>query len=48
NVQNANNKHYLAEFAIQATPTFMKTANTNQRLVSTNSQRINHFIKGGH
>lgn len=48
NVQNANNKHYLAEFAIQATPTFMKTANTNQRLVSTNSQQINHFIKGGH
>ncbi|MDI6498758.1 thioredoxin domain-containing protein [Leuconostoc suionicum] len=48
NVQNENNKHYLAEFAIQATPTFMKTTNTNQRLVSTNSQKINYFIKGGH
>lgn len=48
NVQNANNKHYVADFAIQATPTFMKTTNTNQRLVSTNSQKINYFIKGGH
>ncbi|WP_273955170.1 thioredoxin domain-containing protein [Leuconostoc mesenteroides] len=48
NVQNANNKHYLVDLAIQATPTFMKTTNTNQRLVSTNSQQINHFIKGGH
>lgn len=48
NVQNANNKHYIAEFAIQSTPTFMKTTNINQRLISTNSQQINHFIKGGH
>ena len=48
NVQNTNNKHYVADFAIQATPTFMKTTNTNQRLVSTNSQKINYFIKGGH
>ncbi|WP_220739564.1 thioredoxin domain-containing protein [Leuconostoc miyukkimchii] len=48
NVQNTNNKHYLAEFAIQATPTFMKTTNTNQRLVSTNNQQIKKFIKGGH
>lgn len=48
NVQNSNNKHYLADFAIQATPTFMKATNTNQRLVSTNNQQINHFITGGH
>ncbi|MFT9021678.1 MULTISPECIES: thioredoxin domain-containing protein [Lactobacillaceae] len=48
NVQNANNKHYVAEFAIQSTPTLMKTTNINQRLVSINSQQINHFIKGGH
>ncbi|MDV8932139.1 thioredoxin domain-containing protein [Leuconostoc citreum] len=49
NVQNANNKHYLADFAIQATPTFMKTSNINQRLVSTNSQQIKQFIQtGGH
>ncbi|WP_334313927.1 thioredoxin domain-containing protein [Leuconostoc suionicum] len=49
NVQNANNKHYLADFAIQATPTFMKTTNINQRLVSTNSQQIKQFIQtGGH
>lgn len=49
NVQNANNKHYISEFAIQATPTFMKTTNTNQRLVSINSQQIKQFIQtGGH
>ena len=48
NVQNTNNKHFVADFAIQATPMLMKTTNTNQRLVSTNSQQINHFIKGGH
>lgn len=49
NVQNANNKNYLADFAIQATPTFMKTSNINQRLVSTNSQQIKQFIQtGGH
>lgn len=49
NVQNANNKHYVAEFAIQSTPTFMKTTNINQRLVSTNSQQIKQFIQtGGH
>ncbi|CCF27533.1 thioredoxin domain-containing protein [Leuconostoc citreum] len=49
NVQNANNKHYLVEFTIQSTPTFMKTTNINQRLVSTNSQQIKQFIQtGGH
>lgn len=49
NVQNANNKHYVAEFAIQSTPTLMKTININQRLVSTNSQQIKQFIQtGGH
>lgn len=49
NVQNTNNKHYVAEFAIQSTPTFMKTTNINQRLVSTNSQQIKQFIQtGGH
>lgn len=49
NVQNANNKHYISEFAIQSTPTFMKTTNTNQRLVSTNSQQVKQFIQtGGH
>ncbi|WP_099045159.1 thioredoxin domain-containing protein [Leuconostoc citreum] len=49
NVQNANNKHYLVEFTIQSTPTFMKTTNIDQRLVSTNSQQIKQFIQtGGH
>ncbi|MDI6498875.1 thioredoxin domain-containing protein [Leuconostoc suionicum] len=49
NVQNTNNKHYVTEFAIQSTPTFMKTTNINQRLVSTNSQQIKQFIQtGGH
>lgn len=49
NVQNSNNKHYVSEFSIQATPTFMKTTNINQRLVSTNNQQIKQFIQtGGH
>ncbi|MGR8831101.1 thioredoxin domain-containing protein [Leuconostoc citreum] len=48
NVQNTNNKHYVDQFAIQSTPTFMKITNIKQRLVSTNSQQINHFITGGH
>ena len=49
NVQNANNKHYVAEFAVQATPIFIKTTNINQRVVSTNSQQIKQFIQtGGH
>lgn len=49
NVQNTNNKHYLADFTIQATPTFMKPNNSNQKLVSTNSQQITKFIQtGGH
>ena len=43
NVQNPNNKHYISEFAIQETPTFMKPNNPDIRVVSTDVQVINDF-----
>jgi hypothetical protein len=47
NVQNPNNQHYISEFAIQETPTFMKPNNPNMKLVSTNVKQINHFAETG-
>ncbi|OSP82424.1 thiol-disulfide isomerase [Leuconostoc citreum] len=43
NVQNPNNKHYISEFAVQETPTFMKPNNADIRVVSTDVQVINDF-----
>ena len=43
NVQNPNNKHYIGEFAVQETPTFMKPNNPDMRVVSTDVQVINDF-----
>lgn len=43
NVQNPNNKHYINEFAVQETPTFMKPNNPDMRVVSTDVQVINDF-----
>ena len=43
NVQNPNNKHYISEFAVQETPTFMKPNNPDMRVVSTDIQVINDF-----
>lgn len=43
NVQNPNNKHYVSEFAVQETPTFMKPNNPDIRVVSTDVQVINDF-----
>lgn len=43
NVQNPNNKHYISEFAVQETPTFMKPNNPDIRVVSTDVQVINDF-----
>ncbi|MCT4412021.1 MULTISPECIES: thioredoxin domain-containing protein [Leuconostoc] len=43
NVQNPNNKHYIREFAVQETPTFMKPNNPDMRVVSTDVQVINDF-----
>lgn len=43
NVQNPNNKHYISEFAVQETPTFMKPNNPDMRVVSTDVQVINDF-----
>jgi thiol-disulfide isomerase/thioredoxin len=43
NVQNPNNKHYISEFAVQETPTFMKPNNPDMRVVSTDIQVINDY-----
>ena len=43
NVQNPNNKHYISEFAVQETPTFMKPNKPDMRVVSTDVQVINNF-----
>ncbi|WP_367292226.1 thioredoxin domain-containing protein [Leuconostoc mesenteroides] len=43
NVQNPNNKHYITEFAVQETPTFMKPNSPDIRVVSTDVQVINNF-----
>lgn len=47
NVQNPNNKHYISEFAVQETPTFMKPNNPDMKLVSTNVKQINNFSETG-
>ncbi|MGR8825133.1 thioredoxin domain-containing protein [Leuconostoc mesenteroides] len=47
NVQNVNNKHYVTDFAIQETPTFMKPNNPNMKLVSTDVKKINYFANAG-
>ncbi|WP_312694265.1 thioredoxin domain-containing protein [Leuconostoc pseudomesenteroides] len=43
NVQNPNNKHYVSEFAVQETPTFMKPNNPDIRVVSTDVHVIKDF-----
>ncbi|MGX4593426.1 thioredoxin domain-containing protein [Leuconostoc sp. JNUCC 76] len=45
NVQNPNNKHYISDFAIQETPTFMKPNNPDMKLVSINVKQINNFAE---
>lgn len=47
NVQNPNNKHYISDFAIQETPTFMKPNNPDMKLVSTDVKQINNFAETG-
>ncbi|KAA8347030.1 thioredoxin domain-containing protein [Leuconostoc mesenteroides] len=47
NVQNPNNKHYISDFAVQETPTFMKPNNPDMKLVSTDVKQINNFLKTG-
>lgn len=47
NVQNPNNNHYISEFAVQETPTFMKPNNPDMKLVSTNVKQINNFSETG-
>ena len=45
NVQNPNNKHYISEFAVQETPTFMKPNNPDMKFVSTDVKQINNFAE---
>ena len=45
NVQNPNNKHYISDFAVQETPTFMKPNNPDMKLVSTDLKKINNFAE---
>lgn len=45
NVQNPNNKHYISDFAVQETPTFMKPNNPDMKLVSTDVKQINNFAE---
>ena len=47
NVQNPNNKHYISDFAVQETPTFMKPNNPDMKLVSTDVKQINNFADTG-
>lgn len=47
NVQNPNNKHYISDFAVQETPTFMKPNNPDMKLVSTDVKQINNFAETG-
>lgn len=47
NVQNPNNKHYVSDFAVQETPTFMKPNNPDMKLVSTDVKQINNFAETG-
>ncbi|MDV7740381.1 thiol-disulfide isomerase [Leuconostoc mesenteroides] len=47
NVQNPNNKHYINDFAVQETPTFMKPNNPDMKLVSTDVKQINNFAETG-
>lgn len=45
NVQNPNNKHYISDFAVQETPTFMKPNNPDMKFVSTDVKQINNFAE---
>ncbi|MBZ6014588.1 thiol-disulfide isomerase [Leuconostoc gelidum subsp. gelidum] len=45
NVQNPNNKHYISDFDVQETPTFMKPNNPDMKLVSTDVKKINNFAE---
>ena len=47
NVQNLNNKHYINDFSVQETPTFMKPNNPDMKLVSTDVKQINNFAETG-
>ncbi|WP_258924904.1 thioredoxin domain-containing protein [Weissella confusa] len=44
NVKNPNNAHYVTDYGIQETPTFMKIHQSDSRIVTTNFKDVNQFI----
>ncbi|MBZ5961357.1 thiol-disulfide isomerase [Leuconostoc gelidum subsp. gasicomitatum] len=45
NVQNPNNKHYLVDYQVQDTPTFMQIKNSSERIVATDKKQILTFAE---
>ncbi|WP_099044382.1 thioredoxin family protein [Leuconostoc citreum] len=45
NVQNPNNAHYIADYQIQDTPTFMTIKNSSDRMVATDKKHILTFAE---
>lgn len=45
NVQNPNNKHYIVDYQIQETPTFMTIKNSSDRMVATDKKQILNFAE---
>ncbi|GDZ82890.1 hypothetical protein LCIT_01320 [Leuconostoc citreum] len=45
NVQNPNNKHYIADYQVQETPTFMTIKNSSDRMVATDKKQILNFAE---
>lgn len=45
NVQNPNNSHYVADYQVQETPTFMSIKNGSDRMVTTDKKQILNFAE---
>lgn len=45
NVKNPNNKHYIADYQVQDTPTFMTIKNSSDRMVATDKKHILTFAE---
>lgn len=45
NVQNPNNKHYVVDYQVQETPTFMAIKNSSNRLIATDKKQILQFAE---
>lgn len=47
NVQNMNNQHYIADYSVTQTPTFMNKTQPNARVTTTNKQVVNGILNHG-